>query len=100
MTIEIDHIGLSVSDYEAAKKFYVAAMAPLRMGIIMEFGADVTGNDPVFGMGADGKPFLWVSGGGKTSLPPSSADTQTAEVWARRSAVSPFSSSWLRWKLS
>ena len=28
------------------------------------------------------------------SLPPSSADTQTAEVWAKRSAVSPSSSPW------
>jgi catechol 2,3-dioxygenase-like lactoylglutathione lyase family enzyme len=67
MTIEIDHIGLSVSDFEAAKKFYAAACAPLRMSIIMEFGKDVTGDEPVAGLGADGKPFLWISGGGKTS---------------------------------
>ncbi len=67
MTIEIDHIGLSVSDFEAAKKFYAAALAPLRMSVIMEFGKDVTGDEPVAGLGADGKPFLWISGGGKTS---------------------------------
>jgi catechol 2,3-dioxygenase-like lactoylglutathione lyase family enzyme len=67
MTIEIDHIGLSVSDFEAAKKFYAAALAPLRMSVILEFGADVTGDEPVCGLGADGKPFLWISGGGKTS---------------------------------
>ena len=67
MTIEIDHIGLSVSDFEAAKKFYTAALAPLRMSVIMEFGKDVTGDEPVAGLGADGKPFLWISGGGKTS---------------------------------
>lgn len=67
MTIEIDHIGLSVSDFEAAKKFYAAALAPLRIGIIMEFPASVTGDHPVAGLGADGKPFLWISGGGKTS---------------------------------
>jgi catechol 2,3-dioxygenase-like lactoylglutathione lyase family enzyme len=67
MTIEIDHIGLSVSDFAAAKAFYTAALAPLRVSVIMEFGADVTGDQPVAGLGADGKPFLWISGGGKTS---------------------------------
>ena len=52
MTVELDHIGLSVSDFEAAKKFYAAALAPLRIGVIMEFGKDVTGNEPVVGLGA------------------------------------------------
>ena len=67
MTIEIDHIGLSVSDFEAAKTFYGAAFAPLRMSVVMEFTKDETGDQPVAGIGADGKPFLWISGGGKTS---------------------------------
>jgi len=67
MTIEIDHIGLSVTDFDAAKKFYVAALAPLRMSVIMEFPASVTGDVPVAGIGADGKPFFWISGGGKTT---------------------------------
>ncbi len=67
MTIEIDHIGVSVNDYEKAKAFYAAACAPLRMSILMEFSAAETGNEPVAGLGADGKPFLWISGGGRTS---------------------------------
>jgi catechol 2,3-dioxygenase-like lactoylglutathione lyase family enzyme len=67
MTIEIDHIGLSVTDFEAAKKFYTAALAPLRMTVIMEFPASVTGDFPVAGIGADGKPFFWITGGGKTA---------------------------------
>jgi catechol 2,3-dioxygenase-like lactoylglutathione lyase family enzyme len=67
MTIEIDHLGLSVSDYEAAKKFYTAALAPLRMTAIMEFPAEDAGGAPVVGFGADGKPFLWLSGGGPTT---------------------------------
>ena len=43
MTIEIDHIGLSVSDYARAKDFYLAALAPL--GIDDDDGApeEVTG---------------------------------------------------------
>jgi catechol 2,3-dioxygenase-like lactoylglutathione lyase family enzyme len=66
MTIAIDHIGLSVSDFDRAKTFYAAACAPLRMSVIMEFGAEITGNAPVCGIGADGRPFLWISGEGKT----------------------------------
>ena len=65
MTIEIDHIGLSVTDFEAAKKFYAAALAPLRMTALVEF--PVTGGFPVAGVGADGKPFFWISGTGKTT---------------------------------
>ena len=60
MTIALDHIGLSVADYETAKKFYVAALKPLRMTLIMEFPN--TG-----GFGADGKPFLWVAQEGRTT---------------------------------
>ncbi len=67
MTIEIDHIGLTVTDFEAAKKFYTAALAPLRMSVLMEFPASVTGTVPVAGIGADGKPFFWISAGGKTT---------------------------------
>jgi len=37
MTIEIDHTSLSVSDYEAAKRFYAVALKPLRVEIMMEF---------------------------------------------------------------
>jgi catechol 2,3-dioxygenase-like lactoylglutathione lyase family enzyme len=60
MSIEIDHISLGVSDYEAAKKFYTAALKPLRIGMVMEYG-------DAAGLGADGKPFLWIAAGGKTT---------------------------------
>jgi catechol 2,3-dioxygenase-like lactoylglutathione lyase family enzyme len=67
MTIEIDHTSLSVSDFAAAKKFYVAALKPLRIAIIKEYPADVTGSVDVAGLGADGKPFFWLANAGKTS---------------------------------
>jgi catechol 2,3-dioxygenase-like lactoylglutathione lyase family enzyme len=67
MTIEIDHTSLSVSDYEAAKTFYAAALKPLRVELVMEFPASVTGNVDVCGLGADGKPFLWLANAGKTT---------------------------------
>ena len=59
MTIEIDHIGVGVSDYQTAKKFYTDILKPLRIGMLMEFGDSA-------GFGADGKPFLWISAGEKT----------------------------------
>jgi len=67
MTIEIDHTSLSVSDFDSAKRFYAAALKPLRIGVLMEFPAHVTGSVDVAGLGADGKPFLWLANAGKTS---------------------------------
>lgn len=67
MTIEIDHTSLSVSDFEAAKKFYTAALKPLRIEIVKEFSAEVTGSVGVAGLGADGKPFFWLANAGKTT---------------------------------
>ena len=67
MTIEIDHTSLSVSDFAAAKTFYAAALAPLRMSILKEYPASVTGNVDVAGIGPDGKPFFWLADAGKTT---------------------------------
>ena len=67
MTIEIDHTSLSVSDFEAAKTFYAAALKPLSIEILKEFPAEVTGSVDVAGLGADGRPFLWLANAGKTS---------------------------------
>jgi catechol 2,3-dioxygenase-like lactoylglutathione lyase family enzyme len=66
MTIEIDHTSLSVADFEAAKRFYAAALKPLRVEVMMEFPADVTGSVDVAGLGSDGKPFLWLANAGRT----------------------------------
>ena len=65
MAIEIDHVSLSVQDYERAKAFYSAALAPLRAGVLMEFPMD--NGSKVAGLGADGHAFLWISGGGKAT---------------------------------
>ena len=48
----IDHIGLSVSDYEKSKAFFTAALAPLRVGLITETHGWA-------GYGRDGKPEFW-----------------------------------------
>lgn len=59
----LDHIGLSVVDYERAKVFYSAALAPLAYGLVME----VTEVGPFAGFGVAGKPDFWIVGGGATT---------------------------------
>jgi catechol 2,3-dioxygenase-like lactoylglutathione lyase family enzyme len=51
----LDHIGLEVSDYEASKAFYEQALAPLGIGLLMEF--DGHGG---FGEQGDRKPYFWI----------------------------------------
>ena len=59
----IDHIGLSVSDYERSKAFYTEALAPLGYAVIME----VTEVGPWAGLGAGGKPDFWFGKGNATA---------------------------------
>ena len=66
----IDHVGLGVADYPAAKSFYAAALAPLGYVLVMEVGADETGSGaPAAGFGAGGKPDFWIGGEGRTTPP-------------------------------
>jgi catechol 2,3-dioxygenase-like lactoylglutathione lyase family enzyme len=51
-----DHIGFRVRDLEASRKFYLAALAPLGVGLAMEGPNGV-------GLGRGGKPSLWLSQG-------------------------------------
>lgn len=64
----IDHIGLSVADYDKAKAFYAAALAPLDIGLVMEVGPEQTGGQfAAAGFGRQGKPEFWISTGGASS---------------------------------
>jgi catechol 2,3-dioxygenase-like lactoylglutathione lyase family enzyme len=67
--MSLDHIGLGVSDYGRAKAFFGAALAPLGIGIIVEFGGDKPGNPAAAGLGRDGTPDFWISGQGATNPP-------------------------------
>jgi len=51
-----DHIGFRVRDVEASRKFYLAALGPLGVGVAMEGPYGV-------GLGRGGKPSLWLSQG-------------------------------------
>jgi catechol 2,3-dioxygenase-like lactoylglutathione lyase family enzyme len=52
----LDHIGIPVRDYAKSKAFYIAALAPLGVGVLMEFPG-------VGGFGAGNKPELWIGEG-------------------------------------
>ena len=52
----LDHIGLNVSDTQASKAFFSAALAPLGVSVVMEVQGWV-------GLGKEGKPDFWFGTG-------------------------------------
>jgi catechol 2,3-dioxygenase-like lactoylglutathione lyase family enzyme len=67
----LDHITLNVSDYARSKAFYEKALAPLGIGVVMDFG-------DVCGFGAGKKPDFWIGA--------RAASYQTAE---QRAVITP-----------
>ena len=65
----IDHLGLSVADYGAAKRFYSAALAPLGLELGREYPKSVTGDFDVGMFGPGGQALFIVAGGGKATPP-------------------------------
>ena len=61
----IDHIGFAVSNMERSKTFYVDALKPLGIGVVMEVTAEQTGADAHAGFGKDNKAFFWIGAGRK-----------------------------------
>jgi catechol 2,3-dioxygenase-like lactoylglutathione lyase family enzyme len=61
----IDHIGFAVSNLQRSKAFYVNALRPLGISVIMEVSAEDTGGDAHAGFGKDDKAFFWIGGGVK-----------------------------------
>jgi catechol 2,3-dioxygenase-like lactoylglutathione lyase family enzyme len=56
----IDHVGFPVSDLARSKAFYLKALDPLGIGLIMELSAKQTGSGSHCGFGAAGRPFFWI----------------------------------------
>lgn len=50
----LDHAGFGVSDYERSKAFYVKALAPLGVSLLMEPMGKAAG------FGEHGRPFFWI----------------------------------------
>lgn len=66
----IDHIGFGVGDYERAKAFYAAALAPLGAALVMEVtGEQAASGAPAAGFGRDGRPDFWIGAEGRTTPP-------------------------------
>ena len=61
----IDHIGVAVSNMERAKAFYLNALEPLGIGVLMEVSAEETGGDAHAGFGKENKAFFWIGTGDK-----------------------------------
>ncbi len=50
----LDHIGISATDIAASKQFYLQALAPLGVGIVMEGPYGI-------GFGEGVKPYFWLN---------------------------------------
>jgi catechol 2,3-dioxygenase-like lactoylglutathione lyase family enzyme len=61
----IDHMGFAVADIDHAKNFYVNALKPLGLSVVMEVMPQETGGYAGAGFGVEGKPFFWIGTGGK-----------------------------------
>jgi catechol 2,3-dioxygenase-like lactoylglutathione lyase family enzyme len=59
----IDHLGLAVSDIEQAKAFYLKALKPLGIEILIEVTPEQSGGEAHVGFGANRKPFFWIGTG-------------------------------------
>ncbi len=65
----LDHVGFTVSNFAKSLAFYRAALAPLDVTVLMQLSKDQTGGFEGAGLGRDGKPSLWLSGGEETTPP-------------------------------
>lgn len=62
----IDHMGIPVSDIEASRKFYEAALGALGMSVQMEVTPDQTGDGTTaLGFGVPGEKIFWIGDGDK-----------------------------------
>jgi catechol 2,3-dioxygenase-like lactoylglutathione lyase family enzyme len=59
----IDHLGMPVSDLAQSTEFYLKALAPFGISIIMQVSAEQTGEGAAVGFGSKGKPFFWIGEG-------------------------------------
>jgi catechol 2,3-dioxygenase-like lactoylglutathione lyase family enzyme len=65
----LDHVGLVVSDLPRSRQFYLAALAPLSIGIVLEVAKEQTGGYAGAGFGTGSKLSFWVGAGDHRSGP-------------------------------
>lgn len=56
----LDHVGFPVGELATAKAFFVRALAPLGIELLVEVSAEQTGGGAHAGFGAEGWPFFWI----------------------------------------
>lgn len=61
----IDHLGISVADFDASKAFYDKVMAPLGASLLMMVPTEYTGGVKVGGYGRE-RPTFWLHEGAET----------------------------------
>jgi catechol 2,3-dioxygenase-like lactoylglutathione lyase family enzyme len=81
----IDHIGLSVADYQRSKAFYERALAPLGYVVRMEAIAEGDSSACGFGLAPEGTPDFWIAAEGNAQPP-----VHIAFVAPDRNAVDAF----------
>jgi len=61
----IDHMGIAVRNHAQSKAFYLAALAPLGIGVVMAVSKEESGAPSDYsGFGSNGKPYFWIGEGG------------------------------------
>lgn len=82
----IDHMGIRVADFDRAKAFYDAALAPLGASLLYMVPPEHTGGVKVGGYGRDDKPVYWLSEG----TPPADYHQHIAFTARSRAEVDAF----------
>ena len=65
----LDHTGMTVGDLARSKAFYVRALSPLGIGVIMEVTPEESGSEAHVGFGIERKPYFWIGSGSRRSGP-------------------------------
>ena len=96
----IDHLGLQVSDYSRALRFYRQALAPLGISVVMQVTKEETGSYEGAGLGRDGKPSFWIGAGEQNraarSMSPSSPTAAPRSIASSRRRLPPAASTTAR----
>lgn len=57
----IDHLGITVRNYAASRDFYLKALAPLGIGVVMNVSKEESrAPGDYMGLGSQNKPFFWI----------------------------------------
>jgi catechol 2,3-dioxygenase-like lactoylglutathione lyase family enzyme len=76
----LDHVGFTVSDLNKSKIFYVSALQPLGVTLILEVTPEHSSGGSHAGFGAPNKPFFWIGDDGEAGATVHVAFTSTTRA--------------------